>query len=90
MFPYSDKFSDAVSSYQKQYNPKYTVIHSIVPAKHQDRLMPSQSCRIAPLSSREHKDVHKFLSGEGADKVADYFRRAGIKVYLVDKQETTE
>ena len=30
-FPYFDKFVEQVNKYQKQYNPKYTIIHSDVP-----------------------------------------------------------
>jgi len=91
-FPYSDKFSDAVSSYQKQYNPKYTVIHSTVPVGTSRSLnaLHSPVVGLHPYLQESIKTFIKFLSGEGADKVADYFRRAGIKVYLVDKQETTE
>ena len=32
----------------------------------------------------------KYLGGEDASEVAQYFRRAGMKIYLTDKSETTE
>jgi hypothetical protein len=36
------------------------------------------------------KTFIKFLGGKDASLVADYFRRAGMKVYLVDNSESTE
>ena len=32
----------------------------------------------------------KFLGGEKASEIANYFRKAGIKIMLFDKSETTE
>jgi len=91
-FPYSDKFIDYVKSYQKEYQPKYTVIHSTVPVgtSRKCNAIHSPVRGIHPNLESGIKTFVKFLGGEGASEVADYFRRAGLTVYLTDKQETTE
>jgi hypothetical protein len=91
-FPFSDKFIKAVKEYQDTYKPKYTVIHSTVPigTSRQLNAVHSPVEGLHPFLSKSILTFIKFLSGEDADKVADYFRRVNIKVYLVDKQESTE
>lgn len=91
-FPYSDEFINEVKRYQKIFNPKYTVIHSTVPVG-TSRLcgaIHSPVVGIHPHLAKSIKTFTKFLGGEQASGVADYFRRAGCKVYLFDDQETTE
>lgn len=91
-FPYSDNFVDQVKEYQKQFLPKFIVIHSTVPVG-TSRLcnaVHSPIIGIHPHLEKSIKTFTKFLGGEQASEVADYFRRAGCKVYLFDKQETTE
>jgi len=91
-FPYFNGFIKAVTDYQKEYNPDYTIIHSTVP------IGTSRLCNaihspvrgIHPNLEKGIKTFVKFLGGKQANEVADYFRRAGIKVYITDKQETTE
>ena len=91
-FPYSDKFIESVKTYQSQYEPKYTVIHSTVPVG------TSRACGALHSPIRGlHPDLTegirtfpKFIGGDRASLVADYFRRAGLKVILCDRQETTE
>ena len=91
-FSFSDKFIKEVQRYQKFYKPEITVIHSTVPVG------TSRKCGAihSPVRGR-HPDLvkslrifPKFLGGKEANRVADYFRWAGMKVILVDKQETTE
>lgn len=91
-FPYSDKFIDAVKEYQLQYKPKYTVIHSTVPVgtSRQCDAVNSPCLGIHPNLESGFKTFTKFLGGEHASGVADYFRRAGLKVYIVEKSETSE
>lgn len=91
-FPYSDKFEEAVKKYQEEYKSKYTVIHSTVPVGTSRKLnsIHSPVIGIHPLLEQSLKTFTKFLSGKHSSEVADYFRRAGMKVYLFDKQETTE
>lgn len=91
-FPYSDKFVDAVKEYQDKYKPKYTVIHSTVPVGTSDELgaVHSPAIGIHPHLGESLKTFTKFLGGKDASEVAQYFRRAGIKVYLTDFSDTTE
>jgi len=91
-FPYSDKFVEYVEEYKLRYNPKYTIIHSTVPVGTTRKLnaVHSPVIGIHPHLEQSIKTFHKFLSGEKASEVAGYFRRAGMKVYLFDKPETTE
>lgn len=91
-FPFSDKFISEVKKYQKQYKPKYTIIHSTVPIGTNRKLssISSPIIGIHPFLQESIKTFTKFLGGEQANEVADYFRRAGIKVQICKKPETTE
>ena len=91
-FPYSDKFVDYVKDYQKRFKPKFTVIHSTVKIGTCRKLgaISSPVIGIHPNLTESMKTFTKFLGGEQASEVAQYFRRTGMKVYLTDKQETTE
>lgn len=91
-FPYSDKFIGQVKEYQGKYLPKYTIIHSTVPVGTSRKLnaIHSPVLGIHPHLEKSLKTFTKFLGGERASEVADYFRRVGMKVYLFDKSETTE
>ena len=91
-FPYSEHFVKEVKRYQRKYKPKYTVIHSTVPvgtSKECDAIH-SPIVGIHPYLVKSIETFTKFLGGKDADKVADHFRKAGIKVYVTDKSETTE
>ncbi len=95
-FGYSKKFVSKVKKYQKRFNPTYTIIHSTVPI--------GTTRKIGPYSNNIHSPIRgihpnlkgglltfpKFLGGAGASYVADHFRKAGMKVILFDKPETTE
>lgn len=91
-FPYSDKFIEQVKEYQARFNPKFTIIHSTVPVgtSRQLNAIHSPCLGIHPDLEESMRVFPKYLGGEQASEVADYFRRAGLKVYLFDKQETTE
>jgi len=91
-FPYSDKFVDYVKEYQKKYKPKYTVIHSTVPIGTSKKCdaVHSPVVGLHPFLEESLKTFTKFLGGENASEVADYFRRANIKIYITDKSESTE
>jgi len=91
-FPYSKTFINDVKEYQKTFNPKYTVIHSTVPVGTSRKLnaVHSPCIGIHPHLATSMKTFTKYLSGKYAGAVADYFRRAGMKVAITDKQETTE
>ena len=87
-FPYSYKFIQYVKEYQKKFKPKYTIIHSTVPVGTCRKLnvIHSPCIGIHPHLEESLKNFTKFLSGPNASEVANYFRRAGMKVYLTDKQ----
>lgn len=92
-FPYKSKeFIDEVKRYQELYSPKYTVIHSTVPVgtSRQCNAIHSPCLGIHPYLEESLKTFTKFLGGENAGAVSDYFRRHNVKVYITDKSETTE
>ncbi len=91
-FPYSKDFIKEVKKAQKLYAPTYTIIHSTVPVGVSRKLNATHSPirGLHPNLETGIRTFPKFLGGEQASLVADYFRRAGIKVILCDKQETTE
>jgi len=90
--PYSKRFVRAVKKYQKKYNPRYTIIHSTVPVGTSRKLnaVHSPVRGIHPRLKEGIQTFVKYLGGKQAGEVADYFRRAGIRVYIYDKPETTE
>lgn len=91
-FPYSDEFVSEVKRYQRLFNAKYTVIHSTVPVgtSRKCNAIHSPCLGVHPYLEKSFTTFTKYLSGEKAGEVADYFRRKNIKVYITDKQETTE
>lgn len=91
-FGFSDQFIEAVKTYQQRFKPKYTIIHSTVPVgtSRQIGAVHSPIRGIHPNLEGGIRTFPKFLGGEQSSEVADYFRRAGMKVILFDKSETTE
>lgn len=91
-FPYSENFIKYVKEYQTKYKPKYTVIHSTVPVgtSRQCNATHSPIRGIHPNLEDGIKTFVKFLGGNEASEIADYFRRAGIRVMLFDRQENSE
>lgn len=90
--PYCEAFNLNVLTYQRSFNPKYTIIHSTVPVGTSRKLnaMHSPVRGLHPNLYEGLLTFPKFIGGERASEVADVFRRAGIKVILCDKQEETE
>jgi len=91
-FPYSKDFIKDVKKFQKIIKPKFTIIHSTIPVGTSKKLnaIHSPCLGIHPHLEKSMTTFIKFLGGKDASLVADYFRRAGMKVYLVDKSESTE
>ena len=91
-FPYSDNFVQQVKEYQEKYEPKYTVVHSTVKPGTcaQVGAVHSPTIGIHPFLEQGIRTFTKFLGGEKASEVADYFRRVGLRVYLCERAETTE
>lgn len=91
-FPFSKDFVDEVKRYQDLYFAKFTVIHSTVPVgtSRQCDAIHSPCVGVHPYLAESLKTFTKFLGGEKASEVADYFRRCNIKISITDKPETTE
>jgi len=91
-FPYSKNFIKEVKKYQKKYKPTHTIIHSTCPpgTSRKCNATFSMIVGIHPHLEKSIKTFTKFLAGEEASLVANYFRKAGMKVYLYDKQEALE
>ncbi len=91
-FGYSENFVEQVKKYQEEYKPEYTVIHSTVPVgtNRKCNSISSPCLGIHPDLEPGLRTFIKFLGGEKASEVADYFRRAGLKIYLFDQPETSE
>lgn len=85
-------FVKTVKEYQSRFKPKYTVVHSSVPVGtcRQLNAISSPVLGVHPNLVGGIETFTKFLGGEQASEVADDFRRAGMKVYLFDKPETSE
>lgn len=91
-FPYSENFIEQVKQYQEEYKPKFTVIHSTVPVG------TSRKCNAChssirgnhPFLAQSIRTFKKIIAGEGADEVAEYFRRANIKVQVFRQAESDE
>jgi hypothetical protein len=90
-FPFSKNFVKYVKEYQKQYQPKYTIIHSTVP------MGTSAECNayhspvrgVHPHLSKSLLTFVKYLAPYNL-RLKRYFEKAGIKIKLVRKTETTE
>lgn len=85
-------FVKEVKAYQQVYQPKYTIIHSTVPVG-TSRLCGAIHSPVMgrhPYLAQSIRIFTKFIGGKQASDVAAYFMKAGIEVYLYDKQETTE
>lgn len=91
-FPYTHNFISEVNQYKELYKAEYVIIHSTVPVG------TSRQCNAihSPIRGM-HPDLEpgirtfvKFLGGKQASEVAEYFKRAGLKVMLFDNPETTE
>mgnify|MGYP001574959708 CR=1 FL=1 len=91
-FPYSENFVQQVKEYQEKYEPKYTVVHSTVKPGTcaQVGAVHSPIIGIHPFLEQGIRTFTKFLGGEKASEVANYFRRAGLRVYTFDKAVTSE
>lgn len=91
-FPYSDDFIEQVEEYKDKYVPKYLIVHSSVPVGTCQELdaIHSPIRGIHPNLESGIRTFVKFIGGEQASEVADYFRRAGLRVMLFDDSRTTE
>ena len=91
-FPYSETFVEDVRNLADKLHPWIVVVHSSVPVGTCRKLgaVHSPIRGLHPNLEEGIRTFVKFLGGERAWEIADYFRRAGLKVQLCDKSETTE
>jgi hypothetical protein len=94
-FPYGNDFIEQVNKYKEIFKPKYVIVHSTVRVGTCSDLgaYHSPCLGIHPDLTISMKTFTKFISGGTADgraHLANYFRRAGLTIYLTDKSETTE
>lgn len=95
-FGHSKDFIKIVQEYQKRYQPTYTVIHSTVPLGTTEILNHTSYTVHSPIRGLHPKlkqgilTFPKFIGGPAASHVADYFRKAGMKVVIFDRSATTE
>lgn len=92
---YSDKFVNIVKDYQDRFTPTYTIVHSTVPVGTTRKFTGANAVHspirgIHPKLKEGMLTFPKFLGGAAGSYVADHFRRAGMKVILFDRSETTE
>lgn len=90
--PYSENFIEIVDTYRLEHQPKYLIVHSSVPVGTCDELgaVHSPIRGLHPDLESGIRTFVKFLGGSEASQVADYFRRAGLRVMLFDSARTTE
>lgn len=91
-FPFSEKFVEEVENLKSLHTPKYVVVHSTVPVGVCEELgaISSPIRGLHPKLEEGIRTFVKFIGGEQASEVADYFRKAGLRVMLFDKSATTE
>lgn len=94
-FPYSKNFIKIVKSYQKEYKPRLTIIHSTVPPGTTRKLKAVHS----PIHGRHPnlaEGIKTFVKYVGGDSLPDtleavaYLKNAGISAMLVPNPETSE
>jgi hypothetical protein len=90
--PFTKDFLKIVKEYQERLKPDFTIIHSTCPVGTCRKLnaISSPCIGIHPHLEESLRTFTKYLGGENASAVADYFRRFGMKVYLFDNPETPE
>ena len=92
-FPYSESFVGFVQKYQDLFKPKWTIIHSSVPVGTTKRIENAVHAPIRGLHPNLEKGIRifpMFIGGTAGSNVADYFRKVGLKIILIDQSEATE
>lgn len=91
-FPYSPEFNTAVEAYKRRFKPVLTIIHSTVPVGTSRALecVHSPIRGVHPHLEEGIRTMVKYFGGKDAEMAAEYFRKLGVSVKVVDKSETTE
>lgn len=89
---YSDHFVDIVKTYQRQYTPKYTIIHSTVPIGTSLKCdaVHSPIRGVHPELEKGIRTFVKYFGGPNALPCAKLFQEKGLKVKVTEKSNNTE
>lgn len=89
---YSDHFIDIVKAYQKQYVPKYTIIHSTVPIGTSKKCDATHSPirGVHPELEKGIRTFVKYFGGPDSGACAQIFQDKGIKVKITPNSNNTE
>ena len=91
--PYMEGFADVVKGYQDILKPEITVIHSTVPIGTTAKIPNAVHSPIRGRHNRMKSDLKryvKWIGGDRAGDVADYFKGAGFSIRVVPTSEQTE
>lgn len=91
-YSYSDTFITDTLSYQEKFCADYIVIHSTVPVGISSLCgaVHSPIRGVHPYLEHSIRVFYKYFGGKNADKMAEEFRKKGIKCVCTEKSETTE
>ena len=91
-YPYSENFVKSTISYQSQFSPKLTIIHSTVPVGTSQKLSAVHSpCRgIHPHLKEGILTFVKYFGGKEAGTAARFFSEYGIKTETTESSANTE
>jgi len=90
-FPYFEGFVEEVKKYQKQYKPKYTVIHSTVPIGTSKKLKAYHSPvrGMHPDMEESMKTFVTYLAPHN-EELKSYFKSKGMKIEMLVNAKDTE
>jgi hypothetical protein len=91
--PYGQRFIEIVQEYQKKLNPGLTVIHSTVPVGTTRKIENAVHSPILGKHGRMSEDIltyPKWIGGEKAREVVDFFEGARMRTNVVNTPEETE
>lgn len=90
--PFNAKFIESVKKYQKEFKPKFIVIHSTVPIGTSRKLGATHSPvrGVHPHMVKGIKTFVKFFGGKNAKEAAQIFEKCGVKTQITPNSETTE
>lgn len=91
-YSYSDMFVSDTLAYKEAFGAKYIVIHSTVPVGTSTKCgaVHSPIRGVHPYLEQSIRIFVKYFGGKDAGAMSDEFKKRGVKVFCVEKPETTE
>ncbi len=91
-YSYTDDFVRSVKDYKEKFGAKYVVIHSTVPVGTSTLCgaVHSPIRGVHPYLEPSIRTFVKYFGGKDAGPMSDEFKKRGVKVFCVEKPETTE